>query len=356
MRIVMTPKERIQCVLNGKTPDRVPFAPFSELIPRSALEHSWRNQGMGFIVHHSSVGQHSPVRQSVSYEEEKRITTYHTPKGAVTDIFSYQSGASNDGMVQTAFMIRGEEDYEGAIAYINSMEYTAHPYAGIMTEHYLGNEGVTHAWTGEPPYMQAQYYLGLEEWSYHQEDYPQQFGALLESLAAAQHKNLLCHLQGKEAMFNLGNLAGNFSPEKFEEKMVPYFAYYASLFHKAGKKTTIHADASNLLEHKELILPCGVDIVEAFTPPPVGNLSLAAAREAWGENITILINFPETIFYSGYDQTLRFTRELLQSDPCPNKILSLTEMGFVGADHNNLKTIEEGIQAVLDAANAFGTY
>lgn len=350
----MTPKERIQCVLKGKTPDRVPFAPFSELIPRSELELRWRNQGMGFLQHHSPVLQSSPVKQTVSYEGERRITAYHTDRGVVTDVFSYQQGASNDGMVQTGFMIKEEGDYEAAEAYIRSMEFAAG--SSLLTEHTLGDEGVTHAWTGEPPYMDAQYYLGLEKWCYHQEDCPGLFESLLQVLGEMQHKKLLCCLEANEAMFNLGNLAGNFSPDKFREKMVPYFAYYSHMLHKAGKKTTIHADASNLQEHKELILPCGVDIVEAFTPPPFGNLSLAGAREAWGDGITIIINFPESVFYSGYDETLRFTKELLESDPCPNKILSLTEMGFVGAHEGNIKVIEEGIQAVLDGANAFGNY
>jgi len=42
---------------------------------------------------------------------------------------------------------------------------------------------------------------------------------------------------------------------------------------------------------------CSFDIFEAFTPPPVGNFTLKDARDAWGEKVTIWINFPESIFY-----------------------------------------------------------
>lgn len=352
----MTPKERITAVLKGEKPNKVPFAPFAELVPRSQAELEFRNLGMGFIQHHSSVVQHSATPETVDYAGGATNTWYHTEKGKVQTSFQYVRGASNNGMVQTGFMVKEEADYERAIAYIDGLTFSVDQSLDELVRHYLGEEGVTHAWANEPPYMEAQYYLGLEKWAYDQYDCPELFGRLLASLERLQDRRFLCLEQSQEDMINLGNLAGNFSPAAFEQYMVPYFSERARQLHKKGKKVTVHADASNLSDFRHLVLPCEVDIVEAFTPPPVGDLSLAEARKAWGNDVTILVNFPETVFYEGFEATKQFTRQLIESDPCPNKIIGLTEMGFVGATAENVRRIEAGLRAILEAINESGSY
>lgn len=83
---------------------------------------------------------------------------------------------------------------------------------------------------------------------------------------------------------------------------------------------------------------------------------MAEARKAWGNDVTILVNFPETVFYEGFEATKQFTRQLIESDPCPNKIIGLTEMGFVGATAENVRRIEAGLRAILEAINESGSY
>ena len=351
-----TPKQRLKAVLNGEKPDRVPFAPFAELIPRSQAELEFRNLGMGFIQHYSSVRSSCPIRQTVNFDGGSTNTVYHTSFGEMSTSYQYVPGASNDGSVQTGFLIKEEEDYRKAIEYIDSISFSVDHSGDELVARYLGEEGVTHAWADEPPYMGAQYYMGLEKWTYDQYDCPQLFQELLDALGRLQDRRIRCLEESAEDMINLGNLAGNFSPAAFEKYMVPYFAEKAQALHRRGKKVTVHADASNLSEYKHLILPCQVDIVEAFTPPPVGNLSLAEARKAWGDQITILINFPETVFYGGFDATKEFTKQLILSDPCPNKIIGLTEMGFVGATSANVDRIETGMRAILAAIEEVGSY
>ena len=63
-----------------------------------------------------------------------------------------------------------------------------------------------------------------------------------------------------------------------------------------GKIIALHAHANNLSHLEGLVREISCDVIEAFTPPPVGDLSLADARAAWGKDAIICINFPETIF------------------------------------------------------------
>ena len=78
---------------------------------------------------------------------------------------------------------------------------------------------------------------------------------------------------------------------------------YAPRLRERGYSVTIHADALNLKQHAALLPGAGVNVIEAFTPPPVGNLPVGEVRSAWGPEVTLHINVPETLFHSGYDAT-----------------------------------------------------
>ena len=354
----MTNKERMWAVLNGGIPDQIPFMPFAELIPRGETERKLRENGMGLVIHYSSVEEARPNVMSCRHTEGNRIiTTYITPAGRINvSHVAFGQGISNDGLVQDEFMIKNEADYDIAIDYLNDTTFSKNADGFHKLDMELGQDGVIHTWTGEPPYMEAQYYLGLEKWSYHQFDYPDKFDALLKALGDMQSRKLTLLTECPDNIINLGNLAGNFGPIQFKKYMVPYFKRYNNLMHEAGKKTTLHADAPNTKNYVHLVKECGFDIIEAFTPPPVGNLTLKEAREAWGEKVTIWVNFPETIFYEGYQRTKEYTIDMLMSDPCPNKLIGFTEMALMGVSDVNRKIFEDGIWAIMDAIETAGRY
>jgi len=54
---------------------------------------------------------------------------------------------------------------------------------------------------------------------------------------------------------------------------------------------------------KDLIPQTGCDVIEAFTPPPMGDLSMAEARTALGDKIVIWVDFPESVFWQGVEET-----------------------------------------------------
>ena len=78
-----------------------------------------------------------------------------------------------------------------------------------------------------------------------------------------------------------------------------------------------------------MIAETGIDVVEAYTPPPVGELSLPEVRAAWGDKTIIWVNIPETIFWFGAEEAKRYTIDLLKSGAPGNAlVLSFTEMGM----------------------------
>ncbi|GAG44777.1 unnamed protein product, partial [marine sediment metagenome] len=105
----------------------------------------------------------------------------------------------------------------------------------------------------------------------------------------------------------------------------------------------------------ELIGETRVDVVEAFTPPPIGDLSLADARAAWGPDTIIWVNFPETVFWYGADQTRDYTLDLLGQDPRPDRlVIGMTEMGTYGVtDDESEQVFKDGMRAIMDAIDEF---
>jgi hypothetical protein len=130
------------------------------------------------------------------------------------------------------------------------------------------------------------------------------------------------------------------------------------LLHERGKVCAYHAHASNLNAYKDLIAATGVDVVEAYTPPPVSDLSIEAARAAWGSDVVIWVNFPETVFYHGADYVREYTLALLEADaPGGRLVLGFTEMGLFGIqDEITEKAFREGFLAIAETINEYGVY
>jgi hypothetical protein len=109
-------------------------------------------------------------------------------------------------------------------------------------------------------------------------------------------------------------------------------------------------DGPSLKSIKDQIKETDVDIVEAFTPPPMGNLSLKEAREAWGDKFIIWVNFPETVFYYEPQElrkhVIRFLRETAPGD---RVVMGITE--DMPPD-----LMEEGLRTFTKTNKRYGKY
>jgi hypothetical protein len=355
----MTNKERFYTIMSGRKPDRVPFLIFSELLPGDIYQKELKPRDVGIIVHTGSVFPiRSLVKQESILEGDIHSIKIGTPYGDL--ISRYRTGCDNlsgSGEIQIEWFVKSQQDYKPMIWVLDNTEFLIDETHYRRVKDQIGDDGVTHTWCDEPPYMGLQYLLGYENWSIHQYDYPDLFEELLLAYGRMQDRRMKAQVKAPEKdLINLGNLSGNYSPAKYEQYTKPYFDYYAKLLRKAGCSVTIHADALNLKEYINLCPGPYVNVIEAFTPPPVGDLPIDQARAAWGDEVTIHINIPETIFYEGYTATYNWTRDLLIADPHPNKFLSFTEMGLLGVEGEKYKTFITGINAVIDALEVYGVY
>jgi hypothetical protein len=115
------------------------------------------------------------------------------------------------------------------------------------------------------------------------------------------------------------------TPKLFKELCIPFYNEITDLLHKKKKFLAVHMDGS-LQPLVELISKTEIDVIEAFTPPPMGDLSISEARKAWPDKV-IWINFPGSVLSSPDSKYIQdYTVNLLrEASPGNNFLLGCTE-------------------------------
>jgi hypothetical protein len=348
-------RERILAVLNGEKPDKIPFFSFSELIPAGYFERKLRNLGMGFLLLSSPLISFTPnvfITRKASKSGLEAI--YHTPEGDI----SFEAYTNTERIsspmweVKSKFFIKKARDYKPLIYMIEDTEFKEDLNEFNLKNFDLGQDGVSHVVGPVSAYSEAELLLGLEKWSFEQYDNPSLFNSLLGALEKRSEKQLNIYSEMDYSCLQLlGDISDNISPENYIKYEVPYYKRALRILKSKEKKLGIHAHAKFLKRHKNWLAEVKPDYIESYTPPPYSDISLPELRKAVGEEVSILINFPETIFYQGYGKTKKYTTELLESDNSYNKALGFSEMGMMGVNEKNREIFENGFMAVAEAVN-----
>jgi hypothetical protein len=112
--------------------------------------------------------------------------------------------------------------------------------------------------------------------------------------------------------------------ERFNRYCIPRYNEAAALLHEKGKRLGVHMDG-NLRLLKESIAESDIDFIEAFTPSPMFDLSVAEAREAWPDKV-LWINYTSCFHVAGPEAIRAHTLELLrQAYPGDRFLISITE-------------------------------
>jgi hypothetical protein len=336
------------------------MAPYDNLIPRGEFARQLRNRGVGLCCRRATVWSEMPNVAVEKRTAGDTVTTcYHTPRGSVSAKSRTHLGRISDGSsVSTERLIKNVDDYAPVIFMLEDAIF--HLDASIYrdTQRDLGSDGIVRITGIRPPYDASQYYFSLERWAAEQVDHPEHFGRLLQALENYADRQLQLLVESPGEFVGLGSIDGWYSPGKMKEFVLPFYQKVVPRLQEAGKLCAVHAHASKLKGCKELIVQMNFDVVEAFTPPPIGDLSLAEARAAWGRDTVIWVNFPETIFWLGEKETREYTADLLRSDPPGDAlVIGMTEMGTYGIqDEASERTFKRGMIALVETVEEVGRY
>lgn len=294
----MTPRARVERALRGGHGDRVPFTLYEAFLQPSSAERSLRNRGMCVVNRLPVLKTHRPnvkVTQQVHWEGERKLTRtrYETPVGELTTL-------TEDGGFTAwrhELLLKRPEDY-AAIRFLLRDEVYEPAYAEFArAQAEFGEDAIFRANFGLEP-LQELISGGVmkmeqfcEEWMERRDEVL----SLYEILVENRRKIYPLVAQSPAGHANYG---GNVTPEiigreVFEKYYLPHYAEAAEVMHRHGKLIGCHFDANNRLI-AGAIARTPLDYIEAFTPAPDTDMTLAEARAAWPGKV-LWINFPSSV-------------------------------------------------------------
>jgi hypothetical protein len=309
--------------------DRVPFFHYWRHSQIGWAERECRNRGMGMCwcrpcaierVHGVEVTEQAVVSRG----ETVYRRTYQTPVGTVWTEEKREPGVGqwhgqrswrDVSPWQTARLIKEPEDYAVVKYMVEHTEYVADPFPIEQAMDWLGEEGVVLcALPHSPMQMLMIDWVGSEggRCFYHQADYPDLVQELYETLCVSRKPLYEIAAQSAAPIVLCGdNVDGVLvTPRLFERYFLPVYEAQGEVLHRSGKLMAVHMDGRlNALKH--LIARTSIDIVEAFHPPPMGDLSLGEALSLWADK-SIWLGYPGSVYAMGPEATRKHALGLLR--------------------------------------------
>ena len=328
----MSPRERVEAVLRGEGADRVPFTVYESKLPQCEVERHLRNGGLCLVARtppvHRTVSP-NVTQERISYSEggvNYIRTVIRTPVGDLSTIDRPAPGNATTWHVEKLF--KTPDDYRAVEFMVRDQTHLPNYDAFLRAQKLLGDDGFLRAtfFGGSPLQNIILNVMGVEtfavEWAERRDDVMRLYDAVLEN-----------RRQGYRVMAESPALAtnycGNVSPEvvgleRFEDYYVPHYNEFAEVMHKHNKLTGLHWDA-NVRLFAEAIGRSEVDYVEAFTPEPDGDMSVAEARAAWPDKV-LWINFPSSVHLLGIEAVREAARQILrEAAPGDRFLMGVTE-------------------------------
>jgi len=331
----MTRYERIMTATHKKRTDKLPFFHCWRHSQIGWAERECRNRGMGifwarppYIV--KMHGVDSTETQVVSSGEVVLRRTYSTPVGSIYLDEKREPGVEQwHGLRswrdvspwQTDRLIKGPEDYKVLKYMVENTEWTPYYFPVEQAMDWLGDDGVVLSSLPHSPMQMLMIdWIGSEGGRFfiHHAKYPD----LVEDLYRAISKN-------REPLYEIAakapapiawcgdNIDGVLvNPKLFQKYFMPEYEKQAKVLHEHGKLMAVHMDGRvDVL--KDLIAKTPIDIVEALTLPPMGDLPIGEALSLWKDKV-IWAGFPASVHILGPEavkkHALNFLREVGSGD------------------------------------------
>ena len=333
MNRTLTSEQRIEAVFRGEMVDRVPFALKGWRAPFCGQEPLLRNDGMGIFEDCPVFTSTSPhvTTETISCVEDGTPCTRTIVRTPVGEITSVSRTMGDDRIDRTSWIVehffKSPEDYKvlmfiaGDARHEPAYENYGRRRAQMDGDAYL-KTGAPGAALHEIMIM----FMGVETFSFEWAERRDEIIALDDAMTRSRRDAYRIIAASPALVVCAG---GNYAPEvlgmeRFREFVLPHWEEAAGILHEGGKLLGSHLDANNRLWADE-IGTSPLDWIEAFTPAPDTDMTMAEARAAWAGK-TLFINFPSSVHLSSAEEIEDATRKLLEeAAPGDRFIIGITE-------------------------------
>ena len=341
--------EEIRQVYRGEAPRWVPFTIYPGMVPRGEAERRLRERGLSFCQRAATYTCATPdVRVTTRQETHNGAlcsrTIYETPVGALTTLS--QPGAYGSWRT-VEYPVKTLDDY--AVAEFMARNRVHQPaYEGFLKlKEQVGADGYVLGHTCYSPLMEIEVsLLGVERFCTEIIDHEAEVMSLYDAILGKQREMFRIVAKGPSEVCLYG---GNIMPEtlgprRIEKYIFPCWQEFSDLMHEAGKMLGVHLDADNKLL-LDIVARSGLDLIEAFTPPPDCDTGVAEARRAWPGKV-LSVNFPSSVHLRG-EETIRRVAEQIINEAGDRRgfMLGITE----DVPHD---VVYRSLSAILDVVEA----
>lgn len=325
----MTRRERILAASYKKRADKLPFFHVWTHCQTGWAERECRNRGMGMFwrrpsytttIHDVEINE-----QPVEVKGTKVLRrTFKTPVGTVyldekrepgTGQWHGDRSWKDKSPCCTDPPIKGPEDYQVLKYIVEHTEYAPDYFPIEQAKEWLGEDGIVVDVYGHQP-MQTLMLdwigTGGGRCFIHHAKYPD----LVEDLSRAISKSRepLYEIQARspaDIVWLADNIDGVLvNPRLFEKHFMPEYEKMAKVFHEHDKLFAVHMDG-RVAVLKDLIAKTPIDIIEALTPPPMGDLPIGEALSVWKDKV-IWSGFPGSVYVLGPEATKKHALSILR--------------------------------------------
>jgi len=344
----MNLKERIYTALRGGIPDQIPWTIYRGLLPQDEYAEKLREMGLGTVHIAGAISSTSPnvsITESniESSDGNLRMLTYKTPVGSLTKTIRTEPGYGSTWTME--HLVKKPEDYAVLEFIINDTNYHANYDTFEQAYEAVGESGFVMTSVERTPVQKLWIeFTGVERFSLDWYEERETVEQILDAILNKQREMWAIVADSPaEFVWCPDNITGEIiSPTMFERYLLPYYNNLAEMMHPKGKRLVAHMDGT-MQSLVEAVSKTEIDIIEAFTPPPDGNLSVAEAREAWPDKV-IWINFPSSMHIASPEQLQAIARDLLQqSAPGDRFLMGVTENIPSEAWRQSLRVITETV-------------
>jgi len=234
-----------------------------------------------------------------SDEGEERF--FETSVGTVSEKYTVAHDLAATRF-RTEWMIKRPEDFRVVQYMVESMEYVANTEGFEEMEREVGEDGIVLAVCPSEPIMSVVHCFGLVQFSYALQDCPSEVDALFQAHGRKAVEAARAAAQTPSLVVNTGgNIeAQNISPSLYKRYALPVFQELGEVLHAAGKLQQYHFDGF-IKPLIPLISQSQIDLIEGFTPLPVGDTTLEELFSALDPSVVVQGGIPSTLLCHGTD-------------------------------------------------------
>lgn len=275
--------------------------------------------------------------------EGKRFIRHeaYTPAGNVKEVLS--TGGSFGTNLRKEFYIKKPEDYKVVEFMIRNTIYSPNYESFLEIEKDMGEDGYVAGKLGYTPMQEMIILLmGTKQFAIDFYEHPDLIDSLYNTMVVKRRERYQIAAESPAEVIWYGdNITSEIiGLERFQKYVINCYKELASYLHPKGKFLAVHMDGK--LNHlKNAIASSDVDIIEAFTPPPDGDLTIVEARKLWKDKI-LWINYPASLHLKSPEEIRIFTLEILrQAAPGDRFLIGNTENLTPNVWHRFMTTVAE---------------